>query len=212
MSQITEEEWQKMSPEERMEYQIKNCIFCKIIKGEIPSKKVYEDDDFLGVLDVNPGTKGHVLVLPKKHVQIMPQLGTELNGKLGIVTQIISTKLKESMNAKGTSIFVANGAAAGQNAPHFMMHIFPRREDDKLSLDPEKKEVDINIINDLRVKFIKNLGLPDPAEEKVIEPKEQKEEEIQDEKKEINDDSEKIKEETPKEKDALFDKIKKMFD
>ena len=58
MSQVTEEELQKMSPEQIAELQKQNCIFCKIIAGEIPSKKVYEDDNFIGILDINPATQG----------------------------------------------------------------------------------------------------------------------------------------------------------
>ena len=205
MSGVSEEEWQNMSPEERLEFQIKNCIFCKIIKGEIPSKKVYENDNFLGILDINPGTKGHVLVLPKKHVQIMPQLGAELCGELGVVAKTISEKLKKALDVKATSVFIANGAVAGQNAPHFMTHIIPRKNDDNIKLNPELKKIDINTINTHRKKFINALGLPDPAEEKQKEqtpPKEDEQTQIEPAKEN--------KEEKPN-KD-LLDKISKMFD
>jgi galactose-1-phosphate uridylyltransferase len=62
----------EMSQEEMLEQQKANCIFCKIVKGEIPSKKVYEDDMMLAILDINPAVKGHILVLPKEHYPIMP--------------------------------------------------------------------------------------------------------------------------------------------
>ncbi len=163
MSGITDEEWQKMSPEERAEFQVKNCIFCKIIKGEIPSKKVYDDVNFVGILDINPGAKGHVLLLPKKHVQIMPQLGTELNGELGVVAKKISAKIKSALGVASTSIFVANGAVAGQNAPHFMLHIIPRKDGDGVSLNPNLKNVSESKIVVFRDKFISALGLPTPG-------------------------------------------------
>ena len=195
-----------MTPEERMEHQVKNCIFCKIIKGEIPSKKVFEDEDFFCVLDVNPGAKGHVLVLSKKHVQIMPQLGTELSGKLGVVAKKVSDKLIKGLGVKGTSVFVANGAVAGQNAPHFMMHVLPRREDDKVSLNPESKSFDEGKINSLRQKIISSLGLPELGEEqKQGESGTSTEEKPQEPKQEPQ------KEESQKPDKALLDKIKNMF-
>lgn len=164
MSGISEEEWQKMSPEARLEMQVKNCIFCKLIKGEIPSNKVYDDANFVGILDANPGNKGHVLLLSKKHVQIMPQLGAELCGELGVAAKRVSAKLKGALGIKGTSIFVSNGAVAGQQAPHFMLHIIPRTEGDNINLDPESKSVDEKSVEVLRNKFISSLGLPVPGD------------------------------------------------
>lgn len=206
MSGISDEEWQKMSPEERMNFQMSNCIFCKIIKGEISSKKVYDDDEFVGILDVNPGAKGHVLILPKKHIQIMPQLGTELSGKLGIVIKAVTNKIVKALGVKGASVFVANGAVAGQNAPHLMIHIIPRKDGDEVNLNPELKKVNKDNVVNLRNKFISSLGLPVPGEEEKGPVK--KEEPV----KEIKDDKSE-KEEVKKEKPdkALLDKISSMF-
>ncbi|MCC7574428.1 HIT domain-containing protein [Candidatus Woesearchaeota archaeon] len=199
MSGISEEEWQKMSPEEREEFQIKNCVFCKIISGEIPSKKIYDDNNFVGILDINPGVKGHILVLPKKHVQIMPQLGTELSGELGIVCKKISEKMKKALSVNDVSVFVANGAVAGQNAPHFMMHIIPRKENDNISLNPELKKFSLEKINDYRKKIIKGLGLPDLTNEK-------KQDDSKEEKQEVKE----LETQNVPDKD-LLDKISKMF-
>lgn len=160
MTGITDEEWQKMTVEERAEYQIKNCIFCKIIKGEIPSKKMYEDEHFVGILDINPASKGHILLLPKTHAQIFPQLGTETMGHLGIVAKTLSEKVKHATGANSTTIFIANGAVAGQNAPHAMMHIIPRKKGDEIQLNPELKETPKTKIEELQQKFVKALGLP----------------------------------------------------
>ena len=216
MSSISDEEWQKMSPEERMNFQMSNCIFCKIIKGEISSKKVYDDDEFVGILDVNPGAKGHVLILPKKHIQIMPQLGTELSGKLGVVAKTISNKLTKGLGVRGTSVFIANGIVAGQNAPHFMMHVLPRKSDDEISLNPEPKTFDETNINSLRQKIISSLGLPVPGEEQKQEPKTNTEETPQEQKEEPETNNEEKtqeqKEEPQKPDKELLDKIKNMFD
>lgn len=208
MSSISDDEWQNMSAEERMKFQMDNCIFCKIIKGDVPSKKVYDDADFVGILDVKPGSKGHVLVLPKKHVQIMPQLGTELSGKLGVVVKTISNKLISSLGVKGVSVFVANGAVAGQNAPHLMLHILPRKEDDNVNLNPELKKINKNDIVNLRNRVISSLGLPEPGKEEKGPVKKETPKQIS-ENVDVSK-QEKVKEDEKPDK-ALLDKISNMF-
>ncbi len=136
----TEEELNNMSPEEIVELQKQNCIFCNIIKDEIPGKKVYEDDDFKAVLDKNPGNKGHVLLLPKEHYQVMPLMPPELGGKVGVACKKVSNLVLKATGAKATSLYVSNGGAAGQNAPHSMIHIIPRFENDSIKLNPVWKE------------------------------------------------------------------------
>jgi histidine triad (HIT) family protein len=164
MSSISDEEWQNMSPEERLEFQVKNCVFCKIIKGEIPSNKIFEDSDFVGVFDINPGAKGHVLLLSKNHVQIMPQLGTELSGKLGVVIKSLVAKIKKVLGVSSVSVFVANGAVAGQNAPHFMVHIIPRKDNDNINLNPSLVSINESNVVTLRNNFLSVLGLPNPSD------------------------------------------------
>jgi histidine triad (HIT) family protein len=130
---VTQEEIEQMSPEEIAQLQKQNCPFCKIVKGEIPSRKVYEDDDILAVLDINPGAKGHVLVLPKEHIPILPLVPPNVFKKLFARTQLIATAIKKSLSADGISVFIANGAVAGQQSPHFLFHIIPRNSGDGLS-------------------------------------------------------------------------------
>ncbi len=141
MSQPTEEELSNMSPEEVAELQKKNCLFCKIISGDIPSKKVYEDKDFLGVLDIYPAKEGHVVLMPKKHLQVMPQMPPDMVAGFGIACKKISMKILGAFNAKGTSVFIANGLHAGQKAPHFMAHIIPRDDGDSVNLNPRMEEI-----------------------------------------------------------------------
>ncbi len=128
--QVTEEELKNMSPEQIAELQKQNCIFCKIISGEIPSKKVFEDEFCTAILDINPANEGHVLILPKEHYQILPQIPENIVGKLFVVAKEISHSILQAFGAKGTNIFVANGQVAGQRAPHFMIHVFQRAEGD----------------------------------------------------------------------------------
>lgn len=126
---VTQEELEKMSPEEIAELQRKNCPFCKIIKGEIPAKKVYEDDDVLAILDINPASKGHLLVLPKEHVPILPLVKPPVFKKLFATTQLLIKVVKKSLHAAGVTVFIANGAVAGQQSPHFLFHIIPGEKD-----------------------------------------------------------------------------------
>jgi histidine triad (HIT) family protein len=132
-----------LEQQKALEAQKEQCPFCKIIKGEIPSKKVYEDDKILAILDINPATKGHLLVMPKEHYPIMPLIPPETFEHLAIKTKKLSKAVKEGALVFGTNIFIANGAAAGQQSQHFMLHVIPREEGDGLSMfDFEKVDVD----------------------------------------------------------------------
>ncbi len=132
-----EEKIKNMSPEELKEFQKQQCIFCQIISGKIPSKKVYEDDKVIAVLDVNPAAIGHVLLLPKEHYAIMPQIPDSELSYLFTLAKHISQSMLRALKVEGTNLFVANGLAAGQKAQHFMIHIIPRKEGDEVLKLPE---------------------------------------------------------------------------
>jgi len=129
----------KMSPEELKEFQKKQCIFCHIIAGKVPSKKVYEDDQVYAVLDINPAQSGHILLLPKEHYAIMPQLPADTLSHIFLVAKKLSNALLRVLDAKGSNILVANGVAAGQKAQHFMVHIIPRREIRTAAEEPARR-------------------------------------------------------------------------
>ena len=118
--------------------QKQNCIFCKIIQGEISSKNVYEDDICVAILDINPAAEGHVILLPREHYNIMPLVPEEVISHLFNIAQKLSLILLRGLSMQGTTTFIANGAAAGQKAPHFMIHIIPRVENDGLFKIPKK--------------------------------------------------------------------------
>ena len=139
---MNESDLENMTPETIAQAQRDNCIFCKIISGDIPSKKIYEDSDFVGILDINPAAEGHVLLLPKQHYQIMPQIPPELVGSLGLACRNISASIIKGFKCDGTSIFIANGAVAGQRAPHFMVHIIPRIGEDNISSKIDQLELE----------------------------------------------------------------------
>ncbi|MBU0757699.1 MAG: HIT domain-containing protein [Nanoarchaeota archaeon] len=146
-----------MNPEQIIEAQKQQCIFCKIISGEIPSKKVFEDEIGIVILDINPANEGHVLVLPKKHYQIMPQIPETEIDHLFILAKKSSHSLLKGLGLKGTTIFVANGQYAGQKAPHFMIHVIPRVEGDGL-FGIRKSNVDEKLLDDIANKISSRLG------------------------------------------------------
>jgi len=117
-----------------LEEQKKQCPFCKIISGEIPATKVFEDDKVLAILDINPLAQGHVLLLPKEHYPILPYLsGEEFSHMFKIAKELVFC-IQKSLVKTGCNILIANGAVAGQNSPHFMLHIIPRESGDGITL------------------------------------------------------------------------------
>ncbi|XOB65648.1 HIT family protein [Deferribacteres bacterium DY0037] len=119
-----------------------DCIFCKILAGEIPCSKVYEDTLFIAFLDINPVHKGHILVVPKRHFVNMldtPDLEAEAIYK---VTRDLSKALIEATGCDGVNLVQNNNAAAGQEVFHSHLHIIPRYENDGLKFASVKKEYD----------------------------------------------------------------------
>ena len=140
---VSEEELKTMSPEQIAEMQKQNCVFCHIVTGKVQSKKVFEDDKVVAILDINPANPGHVLLLPKEHYSIMPLVPENVLGHMFMVAKAISSACLKALQVQGTNIFVANGAIAGQKAPHFMIHIIPRKEKDGLDaiFKPQHKQI-----------------------------------------------------------------------
>ena len=103
-----------------------NCVFCAIAAGEIPSFKVYEDDVVLAYLDINPFTKGHILVIPKEHTEGL--LDTPDATLAAVIARVkkVAAHVKEALPCDGFNILQNNGAAAGQTVPHIHFHIVPR--------------------------------------------------------------------------------------
>ena len=130
---LSQEELSNMSPEQIRELQKQQCIFCQIISGKVQSRRIYEDEHALAILDINPANPGHILLLPKEHYAIMLQMPDSEVSYLMMVAKHLSQALIRAFNVKGTNIFIANGAAAGQRAVHFMLHIIPRMPGDGVS-------------------------------------------------------------------------------
>ena len=103
-----------------------SCIFCKIVAGELPSTKVYEDAEIMAFMDIGPVVKGHTLVIPKQHVERVTDAPVGvLTRVLGVAQKIVKAQMK-GLKADGVNIFQANGAVAGQVVPHLHFHVVPR--------------------------------------------------------------------------------------
>jgi len=113
-----------------------SCIFCKIIKGEIPSYKIYEDEDILAFLDINPFTPGHTVIASKKHYRDIFDVSQNILKKGIIVAQKISKKTKERLGAKGINFLLDSRKAGEQFLFHFHIHVIPRFPNDGLRLWP----------------------------------------------------------------------------
>ena len=111
-----------------------DCIFCKIANGEIPSAKLYEDEEFSVILDLGPASKGHSLILPKKHAANIYELPDETAGKAMILAKKMAGKLRYARNCDGFNVVQNNGESAGQTVFHFHMHLIPRYEGDGVGL------------------------------------------------------------------------------
>lgn len=107
-----------------------NCLFCKIITGDVPAMKVWEDAHNLAFLDINPLARGHTLVIPRTHASTIDDLTQDEAGTLGRAVREVTTRVENGLNVRGTTIAVNNGRDAGQEVPHVHVHIVPRRAGD----------------------------------------------------------------------------------
>lgn len=109
-----------------------DCIFCKIIKGSIPSSRIYENNSTYAFLDINPASKGHVLVIPKRHVEDLADITHEELTDLFQAINKISRALPKAIDNTGYNLLLNSGKDAGQIISHIHFHIIPRKKEDSL--------------------------------------------------------------------------------
>lgn len=107
-----------------------NCIFCKIANGEIPSKTLYEDEEFRVILDLGPAAKGHALILPKGHYANIYELPEDTASHVMLLAKKMAVQMTEKLHCDGFNLVQNNGEVAGQTVFHFHMHLIPRYKDD----------------------------------------------------------------------------------
>lgn len=111
------------------------CIFCKIINGEIPCYKIYEDDNCMAFLDLSQSNIGHTLVVPKKHFDDILSLDSDIASHLFKITTLITKKISKELGVLNFNILNNCGVIAGQTINHFHIHIIPRFENDNISIN-----------------------------------------------------------------------------
>jgi histidine triad (HIT) family protein len=109
---------------------MENCIFCKIVRGEIPSEKIYEDEKCLAFLNINPNNDGQALLIPKEHFDNYFETPDETLEYLSIKTKTVGNAIKSAMQSEGINIIVNSGKASGQVIFHTHIHIIPRNSKD----------------------------------------------------------------------------------
>lgn len=117
-----------------------NCIFCKIANGEIPSKTLYEDDEFRVILDLAPAAKGHALILPKSHYANLYELPEETAAHAMLLAKKMAAQMTDKLHCDGFNLLQNNGEIAGQTVFHFHIHLIPRYKDDGQEIGWEKGE------------------------------------------------------------------------
>ena len=145
------------------------CIVCSIIDNKIPSKKIYEDDIAIAVLDVNGANPGHCFIMPKNHYPILEKVPNIEIGRMFQISNKLSKAIFESIGAQGTNIFVANGIPAGQTVAHFTINVIPRRENDGINLQWQPKQLNEEEMSTVELKLReenKNLAIADVSDKK----------------------------------------------
>lgn len=108
-----------------------DCIFCKIVAGEIPSRTIYEDESFKVILDASPASKGHALILPKEHYANIFEIDEDVLAKAAKLAKRLAVHMAEVLECEGFNLLQNNGEIAGQTVFHFHMHLIPRYQNMK---------------------------------------------------------------------------------
>ncbi|MFH2028720.1 MAG: HIT family protein [Nanoarchaeota archaeon] len=132
-----------------------DCIFCKIIKGDIPCAKIYEDDKIFSFLDIAPANKGHALVIPKEHYETLLDAPDVVVNDLMLLVKKVKRALSSSLGAEGFNILINNKKVAGQLVPHLHIHIIPRFSNDGVSLNWKPKRYSEKEIDEFAEKIKK---------------------------------------------------------
>jgi histidine triad (HIT) family protein len=123
-----------------------NCVFCKIVAGQIPCFKLYEDDLTIAFMDINPGNEGHALAIPKEHWEDMYAVPSELMAATMRTSKRIAEAVNAALSPYGLNIVQANGKGAAQSVFHFHVHILPRAKGDELKLNWGLRPGDMGVI------------------------------------------------------------------
>lgn len=135
----------------------KDCLFCKISKGDIPSATIYENSEFRVILDVSPASKGHALIIPKEHFQDIFDIDAVTAGKLFSLATEVARAMKSVLHCDGMNIVQNNGLVAGQTVFHFHLHLIPRYEGDDVGLGWTQHEANLEENQELAKEIRKRI-------------------------------------------------------
>jgi histidine triad (HIT) family protein len=125
------------------------CIFCKIVDGSLPSIRVFEDEHTIAIMDINPATRGHALVIPRTHADDIHDIGDADLARCANVAKQLAGRAVRGLNADGVTIMQSNGAAAWQTVFHYHVHVIPRYHGDPLVLPWRPAQGDIAAITEI---------------------------------------------------------------
>jgi len=111
-----------------------NCLFCKIVAGELPATRVYEDERTIAFMDINPGTRGHLLVVPREHSKDLIEIDPEDLAAVANAAKVMAERIRDRLDADGVNLMNSCGAQAWQTVFHFHVHVIPRYAGDPLRL------------------------------------------------------------------------------
>ena len=159
----------KLSPEQ-IEFlkkgQSQQCVFCMINEGKVPSRIIYQDHLLTATLDVNPANKGHIILFPRKHYDLLNLMPEHEVSHLLTMAYYFSKLVLEVLAADGNNIIIANGKVAGQNVNHVFIHVIPRYEDDGLDFHWDVKRIEDREMDDISELLRSSIVLHSPKEEK----------------------------------------------
>jgi histidine triad (HIT) family protein len=134
-----------------------DCIFCKIVAGEIPCFKLYEDDASLAFMDINPANEGHALIIPKEHAADVHGISDAAITSTVVTAKKIASAVHKTLEPGGINLVQCNGPAAAQSVMHFHMHVLPRAAGDELKLNWGLEPGDMGAIGALAERIRENL-------------------------------------------------------
>lgn len=122
-----------------------DCVFCKIVAGEIPAHKVYEDDQVIAFLDIAHWTKGHTLILPKSHYADLLDTPDETVAKIAVLAKDLASNYKPTLKADGFNVNNNCGEVAGQEVMHYHVHLIPRYKDSDFTIEVQNRAQNIDL-------------------------------------------------------------------
>ncbi len=134
-----------------------DCIFCKIVAGEIPCFKLYEDDATLAFMDINPVNEGHALIIPKTHYADVFAVSADALAATAATAKKVASAVQAALEPAGMNLLQCNGEAANQSVMHFHVHVIPRRMGDDLAMNWELNPGDMDAIGQIAERIKQNI-------------------------------------------------------